>query len=500
MPENIITDFPVTLYGNLEKYSETISKGRCRIFYKGGNRNGTYITDEFAEKLLETIPYAPVKGIYDGEEEDYTDHGKKRSDGRIYGIVPANPNITWEDHEDDDGEVRTYACVDVLIYTGIYKEANEIIGKAQSMELYAPSLKGDWKIINGRKYYVFSEGCFLGLQALGDSVEPCFEGAAFFSLYEDLKKMVAQIEEYNLRTRNGGNRMHNYKLSDNAKFTAIWSLLNVNFCEEGNWTVEYDIVEIYDEYAVVKNYNEGIFERIYYTKDDATDSIELGERTRCFFVDVTEAEKKALDALHDLNNNTYELVDENYSAALAEVEAKTGELNTANEALEAKTGELNAANEALEAKTVEFDALTETYNTEKSENETKIGELNESIATLTTERDNALSSLVESQTTVVNLNEEIASLNSFKAEIEKKEKEAVVAKYSKLLSEEILSAYTAKLDEYTDIKALDKDLAYELVSTNKTVFTANGNPQPAYVPRDTGVGNGLEGILDKYKK
>ena len=26
MPENIITDFPVTLYGNLEKYSETISK------------------------------------------------------------------------------------------------------------------------------------------------------------------------------------------------------------------------------------------------------------------------------------------------------------------------------------------------------------------------------------------------------------------------------------------------------------------------------------------
>jgi DNA repair exonuclease SbcCD ATPase subunit len=294
--------------------------------------------------------------------------------------------------------------------------------------------------------------------------------------------------------------MHNYKLSDNAKFTAIWSLLNVNFCEEGNWTVEYDIVEIYDEYAVVKNYNEGIFERIYYTKDDATDSVELGERTRCFFVDVSEAEKKALDALHGLNNNTYELVDENYSAALAEVEAKTGELNTANEALEAKTGELNAANEALEAKTAEFDTLTETYNTEKSENETKIGELNESIATLTTERDNALSSLVESQTTVVNLNEEIASLNSFKAEIEKKEKEAVVAKYSKLLSEEILSAYTSKLDEYTDIKALDKDLAYELVSTNKTVFTANGNPQPAYVPRDTGVGNGLEGILDKYKK
>ena len=500
MPENIITDFPVTLYGNVEKFSETISKGRCRIFYKGGNRNGTFITDEFAEKLLETIPYAPVKGIYEAEEGDYTDHGKKRSDGRIYGIVPANPNVTWEDHEDDDGEIRTYACVDVLIYTGIYSEANEIIGKGQSMELYAPSIKGDWKIINGRKYYVFSEGCFLGLQALGDSVEPCFEGAAFFSLYEDLKKMVAQIEEYNLKLRNGGKRMLNFKLSDSAKFEAIWSLLNVNYNEANNWLVEYGIVDIYDEYAVVRNYSEGIFERVYYSKDDATDSVELGERVRCFFLDVTEAEKNALDALHGLNNNTYEKVDENYSAALAEVEAKTGELNTANEALEAKTGELNAANEALEAKTAEFDALTETYNTEKSENETKIGELNESIVTLTTERDNALSSLVESQTAVVSLNEEIAALNSFKAEIVKKEKEAIVAKYAKLLSEEVLSTYNAKLDEYTDLKALDKDLAYELVTTNNSVFTVKGNPQPAYVPRDTGVSNGLEGILDKYKK
>ena len=485
MPQNIITDFPVTIYGNLEKYSETISKGRCRIFYKHGNRNGTYITDEFAEKLLETIPYAPVKGIYSEEEDDYTDHGKKRSEGRIYGIVPANPNVTWEPHLDDDGVERVYACVDVLIYTGLYTEAHDIIGKSQSMELYSPSIKGDWKVINGRKYYVFSEGAFLGLQALGDSVEPCFEGAAFFSLYEDLKKMVAQIE-YNLNLHNGGKRMLNYKLSDNAKFNAIWSLLNVNYNEANEWMIEYDICEIYDEYAVVRNYAEGIFERVYYTKNDETDSVELGERVRCYIMDVSEAEKKALDALHGLNNGTYEKVDETYSNALAEVEAKTGELNTANE--------------ALEAKTADFDALTETYNTEKSENETKIGELNESISTLTTERDDALSQLTESQATVNSLNEEIATLNSFKAGVEKNEKKAVIAKYEKLLSADVIDTYTAKIDDYADAKALDKDMAYELVSTNQSVFTNNGNPQPAYVPRDTSAGNGLGAILDKYKK
>ena len=486
MPQNIITDFPVTIYGNLEKYSETISKGRCRIFYKYGNRNGTYITDEFAEKLLESIPYAPVKGIYNEDDEDYTDHGMKRSEGRIYGIVPADPHVTWEKHLDEDGVEREYVCVDVLIYTGLYKEAHDIIGKGQSMELYSPSLKGEWKIINGKKYYVLSEGSFLGLQALGDSVEPCFEGAAFFSLYEDLKKMVAQIEKYNLNLHNGGKKMLNFKLSDNAKFNAIWSLLNVNYNEANDWAVEYGIVDIYDEYAVVRNYFEGTFERVYYTKNDETDSVELGDRVRCYFLDVTEAEKKALEALHGLNNNTYEKVDETYSSALAEVEAKTGELNTANE--------------ALEAKTAEFDALTETYNTEKNENETKIGELNESIATLTTERDDALSAMVDAKNTVVSLNEEIASLNSFKAEVEKKEKEAIVTKYEKLLSADILATYSAKLDEYVDIKSLDKDLAYEVISTNQSVFTANGNPQPAYIPKDSGANTGLEGILDKYKK
>ena len=485
MPQNIITDFPVTIYGNLEKYSETISKGRCRIFYKYGNRNGTYITDEFAEKLLESIPYAPVKGIYSEDNEDYTDHGIKRSEGRIYGIVPADPHVTWEKYLDEDGVEREYVCVDVLIYTGLYKEANDIIGKGQSMELYSPSIKGDWKIINGRKYYVFSEGSFLGLQALGDSVEPCFEGAAFFSLYEDLKKMVAQIEKYNLNLHNGGKKMLNYKLSDNAKFNAIWSLLNVNFSEENNWLVEYDICEIYDEYAVVRNYSEGIFERVYYTKNDETDSVELGNRVRCYIMDVSEGEKAALDALHSLNNNTYEKVDETYSNALAEVEAKTGELN--------------AANEALEAKTVEFDALTETYNTEKSANETKIGELNESIATLTTERDDAVSKLADSVITVNSLNEEIATLNSFKTDIEKKEKEAVIAKYAKVLAADVIASYTTKIAEYTSAKELDKDMAYELVSTNQSVFANNGNSQPAYVPRDTGV-TGLGAILDKYKK
>lgn len=479
MPNNIITDFPVVLYGNLEKYNDTISKGRCRIFYKYGNRNGTYITDEFAEKLLKSIPYTPVKGIYEDENDDYTDHGIKRSQGRIYGIVPANPNLSWEKHLDEDGVERTYACVDVLIYTGLYTEANSILGKPQSMELYVPSLKGDWKILNGKKYYVFTEGHFLGLQVLGDNVEPCFEGAAFFSLYEDLMNKLSQIEKYNLNLHNGGKKMLNYKLSDNAKFNAIWSLLNVNYNEESGWLVEYDICEIYDEYAVVKNYTEGIYERVYYSKNDETDSIEIYKRKRCYILDVSEEEKTALDALHKMNSDSYEKVDENYSNALTTIEQKDNELNT---------------------KIQELSTLTSTYETEKIQNETKIGELTNDISTLTTERDNIQTQLDEAQISISTLTEENNKLNSFKASVNKKEKEAIIAKYTKLLDAEMIATYTAKIDEYVDAKSLDKDLAYELVSQNQAVFTnSNQAGQPAYVPRDVEP-IGLEGILAKYKK
>ena len=38
-------EFPISIYGTVEKFNDTLSKARCRIFYKGGNRNGTFITE-----------------------------------------------------------------------------------------------------------------------------------------------------------------------------------------------------------------------------------------------------------------------------------------------------------------------------------------------------------------------------------------------------------------------------------------------------------------------
>ena len=463
MIEQAIREFPITVYGNLTKYSDTISKGRCRIFYKYANRNGTYITDEFAEKLLSTIPYTPVKGIYDDFDEDYTDHGNKRSLGRIYGIVPENPNLQWEKHLDEDGIEREYACVDVLIFTALYEEAGEIFGKAQSMEIYEPSIKGSWKIINGRRMFEYTEGSFLGLQVLGEDVEPCFEGAAFFSLYSSLKQLVDEIKEYTLKLpeKNIGGQSQmfeklNFKLSDSEKHNAIWNLINPNYNEEGGWTIEYAICDIYDDYALAYNYAEASYERIYYTKNDETNEVSINEKKKVFVIDVTESEMNALNTIRTLNGDTYEKADEVYSQA-----SKVSELEEQNS----------------------------TYAQ-------KIEELNENISTLETEKGNFTTQLEEANTTIASLNEEIDSLKTYKANIELKEKEEVISSYAELLSEEILASYKEKISEFTAID-LDKELAYELKKNNVSVFSKEQNP--GFIPKDEPK-TGIEAILSKYKK
>ena len=449
--DKLIREFPVTVYGNLTKYSETISKARCRIFYRGANRNGTFITDEFAEKLLSTISYSPIKGIFDASENDFTDHGQERSLGRIYGVVPESPNFAWEKFEDEDGVEREYACVDVLLYTALYTEAQSIPGKSQSMELYAPSIKGSWEIVEGKKLFKYTDGCFLGLQVLGDTVEPCFEGAAFFTLYETFVKLTKELEKFGYtlsKDREEGGLLQmkvNFKLSDAQKHDAIFSLLNELYNEENGWVITYAICDVYDEYAVCYNYEAQQFERVYYTKDDSSDSLVLGEKVRCFIIDVTEKEKAALDALQALNGGNFELVDEKYEK-IAEYEQKIEELDASVSTLEQEKGELSTL-------------------------------------------------LEESKNTLSTLEEENASLNSYKKEIETAEKMKVIDSYANLLAEDILDGFKEKVDEYTAIE-LDKELAYSLKQNN---FSAFQKEEFRVIPKDTPA-TGIEAILSKYKK
>jgi CO dehydrogenase nickel-insertion accessory protein CooC1 len=82
-----------------------------------------------------------------------------------------------------------------------------------------------------------------------------------------------------------------------------------------------------------------------------------------------------------------------------------------------------------------------------------------------------------------------------KAEVEKQQKQAVISKYTELLDEDVLNTYSENLDKYT-AKDLDKELAYELVSANQSVFT-NGGQNNGFIPKEEPAMTGLEEILSK---
>ena len=443
--------FPITVFEHAnEKVSETITKKRCAIFYKGENRNGGYITEEFAEELIKTLPYAPVKGIYD--EDDFTDHGVKRSEGRIYGVVPETMNFAWEKRLDNDGVEREYACADVYLFTALYEEANEIAGKGQSMELYGPSLQGTWVDVNGKQLYKYTKGCFLGLQVLGDNAIPCFQGASFFSLqdqqiYSLLTTLLEKIDQLSI---GGNNPMDNenmiFALSDNQKQNAIFKALNPE-------VIRYYVVDSYESYALVFDFETEKHYKVSFTIGENDEVSVADDFEEVVFEFVTASEKAALDQLRSKTE------DGTYEAVVADYEAQI----------------------------------------EKASNlEVELNNKNEELSTLNTEKETATARIVELEGQVSEFEVKANTLQAFKDGIDRAEKQAVIDKYSAKLSAEEIEIYTAKIDEY-DIVNLKKDLAFALVESNEGIFTAEPGSNPGYVPAEETL-TGLNALLSKYKK
>lgn len=181
------TNFVATVYGELTPLNNSaFSKARLKIFYKGLNRNGSYITDEVADKLLASLPGTPIVGSFSGEKDDFEGHMPwSPEELKAYGFVPQDMNFRWEMFLDPDGVYRTYACTDIILWTGRYPVASRIVGKSHSMELNPNTIEGEWVETDDDFYYQFNNAEFFGLCILGDDFEPCFEGSSFYELHKD---------------------------------------------------------------------------------------------------------------------------------------------------------------------------------------------------------------------------------------------------------------------------------------------------------------------------
>ena len=216
--DSVIIDSP---FQGISESNPNIGRLKVRVFTKYGNRNGSYITEAVANQLIESATQGttPVVGFFDPATESWASHsGPTLANG--YGYV--ENFLGWEPFEDTDGVTREYAVFSVVLFTDYYEEAKKIFGQNQSMELDPFSIDGDWTMIEGQEYFVYTKAKMLGFCVIGEH-EPCFSVSSFFSKNDDIYKsqyekfssllfnLKAQVEEAEKNNEGGEQPMNEFE-------------------------------------------------------------------------------------------------------------------------------------------------------------------------------------------------------------------------------------------------------------------------------------------------
>lgn len=438
---------PVTVYSLQETSSPLLKRGRVRVFYKGKNRNGVIINDEVANQLVDSLFYIPVKGNYYEDKKDFGGHDGYEGEIR-YGFVPApdDRNFAWEKHLDSDGEIREYACTDVIIWN-IDDEAERIIGKPQSMELDPRTLEGDWVDTTEGKYFEFTRASFLGLQILGDDTEPCFEGASFF--------------EANLTNEERDKAIAYYAIFSQLNATKQLGGIMDKVMQEMLEAIQAQSKEQDDEKVI--NFTN--------TPDShSTNTVEVEVEVE-HGQDGAEADEPHTEVAEEFNPDQSE----------EEVKEKVEEENGEDSASDLPEDSVNSFDDSSAAETDESDK--EEANEENFSQ--KIVELEQELATY--------------RRSIADIQAEVKALREYKATVEKEQKQELVNEYQTNynLSDEMIKPVVDNLDNLKAIEDVRRELAV-IALENISSFSQDSN---IYIPNN-GTPDGksdIANILDQYK-
>ena len=172
--------------------SSNLNRLKVGVFTKYGNRNGSYIKDDVAEMLIASATKGDTPVVGFFDPES---KGWASHTGptlaSAYGYVEYFDG--WQPFTDTDGVTRDYAVFSTVLFTKYFDEANFVVGQNQSMELDINSIEGDWANIGDTEYFVYTKAEIMGLCIIGDH-EPCFSVSSFFSKNDDTYK--SQYEKF----------------------------------------------------------------------------------------------------------------------------------------------------------------------------------------------------------------------------------------------------------------------------------------------------------------
>lgn len=476
MHTSIQLDSPIEII-NLTPLNPLISRCQIKVCYVGEqpNRNRSIITKDVARQLANSLPGSPIVGFYNEAKGDFEEHNKviDISNGQLklkdktkpYGFIDLGAKAWFAKYLDDNQVEREYLVTEGFLWTGQYPECARIIkeGNNQSMELDPNTIQAFWTKQNNEmpKFFIINEAIISKLCILGKDMEPCFEGANItaptiqFSFDDGFKaQLLDMMNELKDLMNKGGKKMFT-KFSVEIGST-LWDALYSYVAEHYS---EYSIEGIYEEedkkfsvlafdgkyyrlnFSIAKedefNFDAELVELESYTPDEQP---QFSQEDINLYVQKKNEDKKGQEE-NDKNHNNVKGDEEKCPKCNKPIKECTCKEDTYT---------LSEIPEYVELET-KFTALSNDYDTLKDRNAT--------------------------------LEAENLALLAFKAGIEKKEKEAMIASFC-MLSNEDKADVIANIDSYSldDIEAKLSILCVR----NKVNFSFE-EKEPAVVHLDSGM-------------
>ena len=473
---------------NITPVNPLISKCQIKVCYVGDtpNRNGSIITKEVARQMANSLPGSPIVGYYNDATGDFEEHNRviDISNGQFkiqdttkpYGFVDLGARA-WFQKFNDDGVEHEYLMTEGYIWTGQYPECQRIIdqGNNQSMELDEKTLNATWtKDDNGKpKFFIINEAIISKLCILGEECEPCFEGSQItkFSLTfdEDFKqKLFSMMNDLKELIKEGGTKVFSryaVEIGDNL-WNSLWNYTLEKYPDADNayssvYAIEGVCEEDSQKFAVLQNRSDNKYYRLNFSLNE-TDGFVPADA----LIEVTESYIPAAEPQFSLEAvKTYET--EYASKKKAEEEDKNNKDNKSNSdnKSEGKDNDSDNPEDGKDKKPIgKKDDLDGKGNNSdddgNKDDEDKKKKKKYSLEDVTeyqelkTEYEELKSKYAALETEKNSLIEEIEPLRKFKLASEKKDKEAMIAKFY-MLSDDDKKDVIDNIDKYSvdDIEA-----------------------------------------------
>ena len=446
---------------NITPVNPLISKCEIKVCYVGDtpNRNKSVITKDVAREMANSLPGSPIVGYYNETAGDFEEHNRViefsgggiqlKDTTRPYGFVDLGAKVWFQKFLDDGKDEREYLMTEGYLWTEQYPEAQRIIdqGNNQSMELSDKFLDGTWtKDNNGKpKFFIINEAIISKLCILGEEMEPCFEGATItqptiqFSFDEGFKEQLfSMMNELKELIKEGGTPMFSmYAVEIGcALWDALYGFIENTFpagdeCHCSKFYIDSVWEEGTQKFAILKDRENSKLYRLdfAYTEDGITSTGELTEVEATYVPVVEDTPVYNAEAVAAYEAERYGLQGNSVQNVENETEVEVEEPTTEFAKKE------DEEDDDEEEVCPECGKPIDECECEKKKKEFSLEEAPEYIELQ--ERYSALETEFNALTEVyAQAQSEIETLTQFKADVERKDKQAMIDSFYMLSDED----------------------------------------------------------------